>query len=61
LDGIAGAGRELDDAGAQQLILPPQSQQAWAGWPAHSGRSAAGNCAHTSSKPNKMANNRFTG
>jgi hypothetical protein len=59
LDGIADAGCESDDAaGAQQLILPPQWQQARTGCREHAGIGAASNCAHTSSELNKMANNR---
>jgi hypothetical protein len=61
LDGIAGAGCEPDDGcAAQQLILPPQWQQARTVCLAHAGVGAADNGAHTSRKLNKMADNRFT-
>ena len=58
--GIAGAGCEPDGAAAQQLILPPQWQPWRTGWLAHAGAVAASNCAHASSKLNKMADNGFT-
>ena len=59
---MAGAGCEPDDdCAAQQLILPPQWQQARTGCWAHAGGAgAADNGAHTSRKLNKMADNRFT-
>jgi len=58
--GTAGADGEPDDGAEQQLILPPQWQQAWAGCREHASAGAASNCAHTSKKLNKMALNRFT-
>lgn len=60
LDGTAGIGCEPDDGAAQQLILPPQWQQAWADCREHAGIGAASNCAHTNNRPNRMALNRFT-
>jgi hypothetical protein len=60
LAGSAGAGCEPEADVAQQLILPPQWQQARTGWLAHAGTGAASNCAHTSNKLNKMADNCFT-
>ena len=59
--GTAGADCEPDTGcAAQQLILPPQWQQARTGCWEHAGIGAAGNCAHTSKELNKMAENRFT-
>ena len=58
LDGTAGIGCEPDDGAAQQLLLPPQWQQAGASWVGATGAGAANNCAHTSKKLNKMATNR---
>ena len=57
---MAGAdGEQGDGWAAQQLILPPQWQQAWAGCLAHAGSvGAASNCDHTSKKLNKIAVNR---
>jgi hypothetical protein len=59
--GTAGADCEPGDGcAAQQLILPPQWQQARTGCWEHAGAGAASNCAHASNKLNRMALNRFT-
>ena len=60
LDGTADSGCDPDNGAAQQLILPPQWQQARTGCRESPGVGAASNCAHTSNRPNRMALNRFT-
>jgi hypothetical protein len=60
LDGTAGSGCEPDEESRQQLILPPQWQQAGTGCLSQIGSAgAANNCDHASKRPDKMADNRF--
>ena len=54
LDGTADSGCDPDNGAAQQLILPPQWQQARTGCRESPGVGAASNCAHTSNKPDKL-------
>lgn len=60
LAGTAGSGCEPDGDAAQQFILPPQWQQAWAGWAEVASVGAANNWDHPSNRPDRMANNDFT-